>query len=168
MQWMTRRDQAATAAKRWAEQYPRGQVIFSGSDTDAILQRLIALGDQPDPDDVDAVIGNRSWTELPRCIECRGRSMPAILEIGDPPGDDSNTAWLCEACLAEGLSTVPRLLATPVGGEAVIRTLASRLTPAVLRQVLVDLDDGSADDDGSARLLMARLSQQLETLTGEG
>lgn len=167
MQWMTRQSQANSALERYAIQYPHPARVIQGVRVSDRMDRLKALGDQPNPDDVDAVMGNRSWTELPRCSECRGRSMPAVLEIGEPCEDDSDTVWLCEACLTEGLRTVPRLLAAPVGGEAVIRALASRLTPEVLRQVLVDLDDGSADDDGSARLLMARLSRQLETLTGE-
>ena len=167
MRWMTRQSQANSALQRYMVQYPHPAREIEGVRVGDRTERLKALGDQPDPDLVDAIMGNRSWTAVPHCGECGGRSLPAVLEIGEMPDYDSRTAYVCEACLTEGLSTVPRLPAAPVGGEAVIRTLASRLTPEVLRQVLVDLDDGSADDDGSARLLMARLSQQLETLTGE-
>lgn len=90
MNLITRRGRARTAAKRWLAQYPDDKVRHP---------KLAALGDSPSPDDVDRIIGNGSWTEVPKCNECNRYGLPAVVELGDEPDYESQTAWVCLDCL---------------------------------------------------------------------
>lgn len=97
MELITRQTNANKVAKRWGEVY-RGH-----PDTDKmrILEKLIALGDSPDPDDVDAIIGNTSWTSMNDCDECGKQSVPFIVMVGQEPNYESRTAYLCGDCIGE-------------------------------------------------------------------
>lgn len=57
MHKITRQTQANAASIRWKRQYPH--------DKNNVQARLDALGQIKDPDEVDRIIGNKSWTELP-------------------------------------------------------------------------------------------------------
>ena len=95
MELITRNLLARTAALRWKRQYP---------DDKKKQPELEALGDTPHPDDVDSVIGNGTWTEVPECNECGGRNLPAVVRVGDEPDYDSQTAWLCLECLRKAVT----------------------------------------------------------------
>ena len=56
MNKITRQTQANAASIRWKFQYPH--------DKNNVQARLNALGPVKDPDEVDRIIGNKSWTEL--------------------------------------------------------------------------------------------------------
>jgi hypothetical protein len=52
-------------AKRWAAQYQRGnRWKYCGGDktSSQIHAELVALGPDPDPADIERIIGNDSWT----------------------------------------------------------------------------------------------------------
>ncbi len=109
MKLITRQVKAAEAAERWAAQYGvwKGnplQRVLEGN-AELVYQRLLALGPRPDPDQVDAVIGNTSWTEAGRCSECKATS-PVLVRMGDEPDYESATAWLCPKCLSKALALV--------------------------------------------------------------
>jgi hypothetical protein len=97
MELVTRRTLAAEAADRWVAQY-KGNL---GGKASAIR----ALGESPDPDAVDAIIGNGSWTSVPECNECKA-DVAAVVRIGDEPDYESNTAWVCEDCLKKALAVI--------------------------------------------------------------
>lgn len=95
MELVTRNIRARTAAERWRRQYP---------DEKAKQPKLAALGDRPNPDDVDRIVGNKSWTEVPTCNECNREGLPAVVELGDKPDYDSATAWVCLDCLRKAVA----------------------------------------------------------------
>lgn len=95
MELVTRNIRARTAAERWRRQYP---------DDKAKQPKMAALGDRPNPDDVDRIVGNRSWTEVPTCSECRRDNLPAVVQLGDEPDYDSSTAWVCLDCLRKAVA----------------------------------------------------------------
>lgn len=71
----SRKDQAKRAADRWKMQYYDPKKRWSSCflydlDTKGKWEALKALGPDPDPDDVDRIIGNSSWTEPQRCDGC--------------------------------------------------------------------------------------------------
>lgn len=92
---ITRQSLANEAAQRWRRQYADGR---HGQDKLVIADRLDALGEQPNPDDVDAVIGNSSWTRVPACDNC-GRPIPMVAMVGEPWDYESNTAHVCRVCV---------------------------------------------------------------------
>ena len=99
MKKITRETLAAEAAERWRAQYPKARYV--GTPKEGIHAALAALGSQPNPDDVDAAVGNDSWTEVPTCGECGKSDSDFVFEVGAPPGYESHTAYLCGACITE-------------------------------------------------------------------
>lgn len=102
MRVVSRKGLAEIAAKRWKNQYysrgawGRGRIMSLG-EPEAIYEGLVALGDNPDPDDVDRIIGNKSWTYV-CCNECN-KSCESVIELGQEPDYESSTAHVCKACL---------------------------------------------------------------------
>lgn len=101
--WLiTRKDLAANAAERWKKAYTRkgewqeGTLIRTRT-KEEIYNQLVALGPTPNPDDVDATIGNTSWTGC-RCDEC-GHKFDAVIQVGEAPCYESSTANLCRHCV---------------------------------------------------------------------
>lgn len=56
---------------------------------------------------VDEIIGNRSWTRL-KCNEC-DKEVEGLVCIGEEPDYDSQTAFVCFACLREAFDMVKNL-----------------------------------------------------------
>ena len=97
MELKTRHTLAAGAAERWIAQYH--------GDREGIAAAIRALGESPDPDAVDAIIGNDSWTRVPECNECK-KNVAAVVQVGDEPDYESSTAWICEGCLKKALALI--------------------------------------------------------------
>lgn len=102
---VSRASRARTAAARWRKQYQHGRVwrdiwehggwVSAATTYDA----LAALGPDPAPDDVDRVIGNRSWTSC-GCDECGGEYLPFVVRFGKPdPNYDETSLDVCPDCL---------------------------------------------------------------------
>ena len=100
MEKITRQGRANASAERYEEQYS-GAILQGGGykqfDPAKVLQALRSLGPTPDPEDVDRVIGNDSWTFL-SCNEC-GEKAQVVLRLGDPPDYESSTVELCFPCI---------------------------------------------------------------------
>jgi len=94
MEKVTRKTRAKTVLKNWINQYP--------SSNFDIREMLKALGDNPNPNDVDKIIGNKSWTAVPDCDEC-GKSFSIVVTIGEEPDYESSTADICKNCLKKAL-----------------------------------------------------------------
>lgn len=109
MQKITRHSAAATVAARWRAQYgdkPAGYRLAKGADPQEILRKLEALGAEPNPDDVDAVIGGPGWTNGDRyCNECNSSDVD-VVQLGDEPDWESSTAKICGACLLKALMLI--------------------------------------------------------------
>lgn len=97
MKKITRETLAASAAARWREQY-RYRAQDRHQQTGRALKKL---GQCPTPDDVDEVIGNDSWTQVPTCSECRKDPTDFVVEVGEKEDYESRTAFLCGACIGE-------------------------------------------------------------------
>lgn len=94
MKIITRQLLANGAAKRYRAQYSGGQY----GDKSKTTEKLLALNSPVDPDEVDRIIGNTSWTTPPSCNVC-GKLNGPVVEVGDKPDYDSNTAWVCFDCV---------------------------------------------------------------------
>jgi len=65
---------------------------------------LASLGNSPEPEDVNMVIGNDSWTDL-RCDECNAH-VEEVMRVGDEPDYESATAHICKPCLVKALGEI--------------------------------------------------------------
>jgi hypothetical protein len=99
---VSRKTKAAAAVARWEYQYRGSGRLFDGRKPADILKRLKALGDNPDPDAVDAAIGGEGWTCRPQCDEC-GEANDVVIQLGQEPDYESATASICPACLKKAL-----------------------------------------------------------------
>ena len=95
MDKITRQMMADDAAKRWRAQYPKGHCDAS---KEAIYEALAALPAGTAPNDVDAIIGNGSWTDL-NCDECGAEDVDFVVRVGEDPDYESHTARLCGVCI---------------------------------------------------------------------
>ena len=93
MDLITRQSLANIMLKRWMKQYPSGKWAHK-------VPLLKDLGDTPDPDAIDAIIGNDSWPTI-RCDECRAYA--SVVQLGQEPDYDTSTACICESCLKKAL-----------------------------------------------------------------
>lgn len=93
-----------TVADRWMQQYgafPRD------SGHAAILNQLKALNPTPSAaKEINRIIGNESWTRMPKCDQCQ-RVKPALVLMGEEPDYESATAWVCQDCLVDALKLFP-------------------------------------------------------------
>lgn len=86
--------------KRWAEQYTKGASL----DKQQITRQLLALPWGFTSTQVNAIIGNDSWTEC-KCDECR-KDNDVLIRIGDDPDYEARWLDLCPDCLKLALQTI--------------------------------------------------------------
>jgi hypothetical protein len=97
---VTRHDLAASALSRWKAQYRRGDPAWAGH----VRAALADLGKSPDPDEVDRVIGNGSWTDI-TCSNCAESVTEAVLMAG-VANDEYGPSSFCAGCLSKALGAV--------------------------------------------------------------
>lgn len=103
MKVITERTLIREVARRWRAQY--APFDRRGQDKKDIAAALSGI----DPEtatakDVEAIIGNNSWTQIPICDECGSEDADRVIEVGAPPDHDSSTARLCPACVAKAVT----------------------------------------------------------------
>lgn len=98
MKLITRQSLADGALARWESQY--SGLYAKWPEKKLIADALAGLPSPINPDAVDEIIGNRSWTMPHDCDECR-RNFDYIVEVGQKPDYESNTAYLCRECLGK-------------------------------------------------------------------
>lgn len=102
MHIITRQLRANGAPLSWRHQYSHSPADSRQRD---IMRQLDAMSLPVDPDEVDRIIGNKSWTDVGSCDECEAR--PEILvEVGQEPDYESATACLCRDCLAKAVALI--------------------------------------------------------------
>lgn len=106
MELITQRGIIEGVLKRWEAQYGTGNDEKGyGINKDEIRLKLKALNlKTATAADVDAAIGNSSWTRLD-CDEC-GAAVKEIVVAGQTPDYESSTAGLCINCVAEALELI--------------------------------------------------------------
>lgn len=98
MDLITRTILAAQAANRWwllCLSEP-GRRPVSGIDANAVHENLLALGATPTPEQVDAVMPNKSWTRL-TCSACH-KECERVVNIDVTAGEYSTQ--ICEECVS--------------------------------------------------------------------
>jgi len=94
MKLITRQYNASIAAKEWEKTYKK----WDCEEKKETLSNLKKLGDNPNPDDVDRIIGNGTWTENQLCDECGNeKDTVEFLE------NDAYAVWICKECLMKAL-----------------------------------------------------------------
>ena len=102
MELITPESLAKNAAARWASSYRRnGKWYFMKRESSGDIHvRLVELGAAPTPEQVEAVIGNGSWTKT-ECDDCDAANVPVVrYGIEDY---DTACADVCRSCLSGGL-----------------------------------------------------------------
>jgi hypothetical protein len=101
MKILRSKELAATVADRWEKQYS-DQGILSDEDWKfaGVLDQLCALGPDPEPEDIERIIGNDSWTKT-FCGECCGYSSTAVMF-----GEGYDSFALCETCLVLAITAL--------------------------------------------------------------
>ena len=89
MEIITRQTRANNICLEWSKIY---DVSFNNNKTEKYL-KLKALGNNPNPDDIDRIIGNTSWTVLPSCTECKEDNNNYLIKI--EMSYDENDVFLC-------------------------------------------------------------------------
>ena len=112
---ITRHGRAAEAAGLWRRQYGAASAKSDGKEKIALA--LEALGSAPEPSDVDAAIGNDSWTNV-MCDGCDQRRLMVAVQVGQEPDYESSTAVLCVACLRAALSIAESASAAWISRQA--------------------------------------------------
>lgn len=100
----TRKELATLVADRWLSAYcvnGSWKTVMMPRTADKTHNALVALGPTPDPDTVDATIGNGSWTRL-TCYEC-DQIVESVITLGQLPNYDSHTTTVCLDCLKSAL-----------------------------------------------------------------
>lgn len=95
MELITRKTRASEAPTRWKAQY---SYIGVRADQKVVTKALARLAHPINPDIVDQIVGNTSWTKVPSCDEC-GEHPTAVVKIGECPDYGSRTANVCLTCL---------------------------------------------------------------------
>lgn len=98
MKLITRQLLANRIAEVWKDRYFYGSGWYHtmGFDAEIIHNKLVALGSNPNPDAVDSIIGNNSWTRI-ECDACHGINH-SMVEF-DIPDDDDDKVQICADCI---------------------------------------------------------------------
>ena len=106
---MTERDRVRDVAELWRKTYQRNGAFPKQDDRyidkGAAYASLLGLDlETCSAADVEAIIGNRSWTSL-RCDACAA-DVAAVIIVGQAPDLESNSVSRCVACLREAAALV--------------------------------------------------------------
>ena len=105
MKIITERDRIRNVAERWAKQYGVGTRWECDPVKQGILQSLEMLnGNTCSAKIVDEIIGNNTWTRM-RCDQCK-KNTTWIIQLGEKPGYESQTANICRACFDKAITLV--------------------------------------------------------------
>jgi hypothetical protein len=104
MEVVTRESNAELTAARWLAAYGHRDdtPLASGRTWRETHEQLVALGKTPLPEDVNAVIGNSSWTDV-RCQSCNALAPSAVILF-----DVETSYTICGQCLIKALYLLER------------------------------------------------------------
>ena len=104
MHIVTKATRARGVAARWKKAYYYGgewrKTAFGP--TKKVYDQLVAAGENITPEQVNATIGNESWTQNV-CTEC-DRDVEITVHFGEEPDYDAVWADVCPRCLRKALA----------------------------------------------------------------
>ena len=93
MKVITKRTLIREIAKKWNAQF-----FYGPLEGDTTGDKLSALDvETASVEDIVQIIGTTVWTDL-SCSEC-GKSVDLVIQVGEEPDWETQTAYLCEACV---------------------------------------------------------------------
>ena len=93
MKILTVQELANTAKDRWKRQYSYNGYWEHANDKKTVYENLVALGENPTPEQINEVIGNNSWTRL-ECSECN-KEVDTVVILSCYDSD----FYICKKCL---------------------------------------------------------------------
>ena len=102
MKLITERDLIMGVAEAWSRQYAKA------SGDKAVIKKMLQALDKETAtgEDVKDIIGNYSWTRI-MCNEC-GQYSTLVVQVGQEPDYESNTADLCAECLTKAFNLLQK------------------------------------------------------------
>lgn len=102
MKIITKESKIASVADRWKKQYSHGDkwdtyLHSRGRTAREIWKQLKSLRPGSSEDDIQEIIGNRSWTSI-ECDEC-GMECDLVVRLGRDLDYAEHTAEICIPCL---------------------------------------------------------------------
>ncbi len=97
---------ASNSAKKWRDTYYRNNkwyIFLDGRSAERIWFGLISLGKNPDPDKIDKLIGNSSWTQPNNYYICK--NCEKNVEYGVCIKEEIS---LCDKCIKKCLCIIKR------------------------------------------------------------
>ena len=92
---LTKQHLVNTVDERWKKQYYRDDSwSYYGEDKVETYEKLVDLGSKKNPEDVDKIIGNSSWTRL-ICSHCN-KDVDAVFIFGA----SEESCYVCEGCVS--------------------------------------------------------------------
>lgn len=148
MKLIIRQTLAASAAERYRASYQHTPYWGAPQHRERTYAALVALGKAPSPEDVDRIMGNKSWTEVPACSCCGKGGLELVVgmqDYHDEPGATIGT--VCPDCLAWALSLVPGRVAMPdklsAEQKALVRGHGGNVAAAYALAAYPDLVEGA-------------------------
>jgi len=95
---VTRETIAKSVADRFEKQYKGKGNIYPNHF--GKIEKLKALGKTPNPDDIEKIIGNDSWTRVPSCNNCdeeRDRDFDVVYSLTG--GGEYESFIICPDCI---------------------------------------------------------------------
>ena len=102
---VSRQQNANTAYERWINQF---NLENKKSKWYKQAQELKALGKNPNPDDVDRIIGNSSWTHV-NCDICEQKKSHGI-RMGPYYSYEQNPILVCNDCLVRAHEEIKKFV----------------------------------------------------------
>ncbi len=107
MKLTSERDQVRDVAARWKRTFCSRDRLWRetiSGDTGVVHRKLCALNvETASAADVARIIGNPSWVKPWECRECTASGWD-VVQLGDEPDYDSQTTYVCLACLRKAVS----------------------------------------------------------------
>lgn len=104
MNLITRQDNANKSAKEWKARYfhPIAKHWqYGAQEKERTYHELVSLGSNPNPDDVDKIIGNSSWTEN-MCQVC-GEKVEETIRFEKIDDYEYSAIRICRSCIEKAI-----------------------------------------------------------------
>jgi len=106
MEVITKQVLASKVPDIFSERYSPGSFYGEQETHKNTREALLALDHPINPDKVDEIIGNTSWTRIPVCDECGEHPEMIVLFSNDYGDQDCRHIHVCEKCIHKSLRLI--------------------------------------------------------------